>query len=53
VARGGNRADIVLGVTQVKGFQAHAWVEAGGQRIDPSGYPPGVYEPAGRFTLAR
>ena len=53
VARHGDRADIVLGVTQVDGFAAHAWVEAGGQRIDPSGYPDGAYKPAGRFTLPR
>ncbi|MEP7054585.1 MAG: lasso peptide biosynthesis B2 protein [Actinomycetota bacterium] len=52
VASRGARADIVLGVTQVEGFAAHAWVEAGGQRIDPSGYPDGVYQPAGRFRLA-
>jgi hypothetical protein len=53
VASHGTRADIVLGVTQVDGFTAHAWVEAGGQRLDPSGYPDGAYKPAGRFTLAR
>lgn len=52
VASHGARADIVLGVTQVQGFAAHAWVEAGGQRIDPSNYPDGVYQAAGRFTLS-
>ena len=51
VARYGARADIVFGVTQVEGFAAHAWVEAGGVRLDPAGHPPGRYQPAGRFSL--
>jgi hypothetical protein len=53
VASRGARADIVLGVTSIDGFEAHAWVEAGGERLDPSGYPDGVYQAAGRFTLGR
>lgn len=51
VARQGVRADLVLGVTPLVGFEAHAWVEAGGLRIDPAYYPEGTYVSAGRFTL--
>lgn len=51
VASRGVRADLVLGVTTAEGFTAHAWVEAGGRRIDPSGYPAGAFAPTGRFTL--
>jgi hypothetical protein len=53
VARYGPRTDIVLGVTKIDEFEAHAWVEAGGRRIDPSDYPDGVYQSAGRFTLSQ
>lgn len=52
VARHGARADIVLGVTQLAGFRAHAWVEAGGERLDPAHYPESVYQTAARFTLS-
>lgn len=52
VASHGTPAEIVLGVTRVDGFGAHAWVEAGGLRFDPSHFPEDAYQPTGRFTLA-
>ncbi|MEO6712651.1 MAG: lasso peptide biosynthesis B2 protein [Mycobacteriales bacterium] len=51
VASYGTPTDIVLGVTKPQHFEAHAWVEAGGQRFDASDYPDNAWEPAGRFTL--
>ncbi|MDQ1641020.1 MAG: Transglutaminase-like superfamily [Actinomycetota bacterium] len=37
LARRGLECDVVLGVSQMDGFSAHAWIEAGARRFDPSG----------------
>lgn len=37
LARRGLVCDVVLGVSRVDGFSAHAWIEAGTRRFDPSG----------------
>lgn len=49
----GARPQIVLGVSNQAGFSAHAWVEAGGERFDPSGFPPSAFTPAGRFVFGQ